>query len=57
MNFLNIHTAGDIADTSKSIWDSIKSFANSFNRIKNSLNGYTQVPTYTVSPMAGLVAL
>ena len=59
-----LDTAGDVANTSSSVMDSLRSFANCFSRLRNSIQGYSQVTTQVITPvtsgigeMAGLIAL
>ena len=56
--------AGDVVGQSSNAMSGLQSFANCFSRLRNTLRGYTQVTTETITPataglgeVAGLVAL
>ena len=49
--------AGDIFNTSKSVWEGLKNFANTFCKIRKTYKGYSQILDEDPSSLIGAVAL
>ena len=52
-----LDAAGDIFNNSKSVWEGLKNFSDTFCKIRRRFRGYSQIPSDDPSSLAGLIHL
>ena len=52
-----LDAAGDIFNNSKSVWEGLKNFSDTFCKIRRRFRGYSQIPSDDTSSLAGLIHL